>query len=99
MEAINGKVLYTQGNQNIKCLDSNTLDINFPTLLSSKDNWTYDIIFQSEFYPDYLYIYKNLQAYGKKCSELSVNDINDFCNKKINFLFTIKVSNSENTLK
>ena len=98
MEAIDGKVLYTQGSQIIRCIDSNTLDINFPTLLSSKDSWTYDIIFQSEFYPDYLYICKNLHTYEKKCSELSVYDINDFCNKKINCLFTIKVSNSENIL-
>ena len=94
MEAIDGKVLYTQHSSIIRCIDSNTLDINFPTLLSSKESWKYDIIFQSEFYPDYLYICKNLRTYDKKCSELSVYDINDFCNKKINCLFTIKVSNS-----
>lgn len=94
MEAIDGKVLYIKGDKIIKCIDSNTLDINFPSLLTVKDHWTIDIIFQSEFYPDYLYICKNLHTYEKQCSELSVYDINDFCNNKINCLFTIKVSNS-----
>ena len=95
MEAVDGKVLYTQCSNQIRCIDSNTLDINFPTLLSFKEFWKCDIIFQSEFYPDYLYICKNLRTYEKECSELSVYDINDFCNNKINCLFTIKVSNSE----
>ena len=98
MEAIDGKVLYIQGRHTIKYIDSNTLDINFTTLLSSKESWDYNIIFQSEFYPDYLYICNNLHTYEKNCSELSVYDINDFCNKKINCLFTIKVSNSVNIL-
>ena len=98
MEAIDDKVLYVQRRSIIKCIDSNTLDINFTTLLSPEESWEYDIIFQSEFYPDYLYICKNLHTYEKKCSELSVYDINDFWNKKINCLFTIKVSNSVNIL-
>ena len=94
MEAIDDKVLYVQWRSIIKCIDSNTLDINFTTLLSPEESWEYDIIFKSEFYPDYLYICKNLHTYEKQCSELSVYDINDFCNNKINCLFTIKVSNS-----
>ena len=56
-------------------------------------------MFISEYYPDYIYIIKNFSDnYQKKaCSELSVYNVNDLCNSKVNSIFKIGISNSENT--
>ena len=77
---------------NILGLDSKKLDENLKNLL--KDEWDLNIIFQSEYYPEHLYIIKNT----REASELDIYDIKEFCNgkKKEALISNFKISESEN---
>ena len=96
MEAIDGKLLYTNTNL-IYCIDTKNSEYKKTVILT--ENLCIDIIFISKFYPDYIYIIKNFRDnYQKKaCSELTVYNVNDLCNSKVNSIFKIEISNSENT--
>ena len=98
MEAVEGKLLFTSGqNHLVYYLDSLNLDPNEKILLKEEGNL--DILFQSELYSDNLYICKNQRDVYVRCAELLVYDIKDFCNEikeKKSPIFSIKVSNSEN---
>lgn len=96
IEAIDGKLLYTNINK-IYCIDTKNTEYKETVILT--ENLGIDIMFISEYYPDYIYIIKNFRDnYQKKaCSELSVYNVNDLCNSKVNSIFKIGISNSENT--
>lgn len=98
LEAVEGKLLFTlESNHFVYYLDSVNLDPNEKILL--KEEGKLDILFQSEFYPDNLYICKNQRDVYYRSAELSVYDIKDFCKEikeKKNPIFSIKVSKSEN---
>ena len=80
-EVFDGKIFCFQKEGHlIFGLDSEKLDENLKTLL--EDEYHLNIIFQSEYYPEHLYIVKNRSDLNGFGTELDIYDIKEFCNGK-----------------
>ena len=92
IEPKEGIVLYTndtyEHNKNISLLDVSNLE-NLETQGKKVYSWSdlpsktneFDIIYQSEYYPEYLYVIANENEYRSNSSLLLIFNSDDFCNK------------------
>jgi len=97
MEANEGKLLFTFGKgSSIYLLDSINLEEESQTIYKGEGDL--DLIFESKFNPNLLFICENHEAFNQKTAKLIAFDLKEFCNitKRKEPLFTIIVSKSQN---